>query len=306
MRKLNEVYFAKDGEYGLTETQASHLCALAAQIKEEHEATLNNVNFVNTEMSIVGEQGEHVVDAGYTDLSIIEKALAKVSSMNAFISWFAEARKELESYRAEQTRYNLAEWCENMGKKYPDNPTNHVNDVEMSTYEDIVKEMSIKDRQTYLALEAKSAVYGKFIHPRNPMEIARNKMHKVAKAPYSKEGSGRDTLIYHYIPSVSMVDVDDLFNKLQAEYRETEQKLNHMKSDLRKKLTARNLEENNKKQDALAQFRDDYEKYSQELSQLTAEYNKWLVEENERIAKFRFIVPEKLADTEKYLRTLGK
>jgi hypothetical protein len=257
-------------------------------------------------MSIVGESGEHQTDAGYTDLSIIEEAIAKVSSMNAFISWFAEARKELEEYRAEQTRYNLAEWCENTGKKYPENPTNHVNDITMSTYEDIVREMSIKDRQTYLALEAKSAVYGKFIHPRNPMEIARAKMHKIAKAPYAKEGSGRDTLIYHYTPSVFIGDVDDLYNKLQAEYRETEQQLNHMKADLRKKLTARNLEENNKKQDALAKFRDDYEKYSQELSQLTAEYNKWLVEENERIAKFRFVIPEKLAETEKYLRTLGK
>jgi hypothetical protein len=79
-----------------------------------------------------------------------------------------------------------------------------------------------------------------------------------------------------------------------------------MKSDLRKKLTARNLEENNKKQDALAKFRDDYEKYSQTLSQLTAEYDKWLVEENERIAKFRFAVPEKLAEAEKYLKNLGK
>jgi hypothetical protein len=79
-----------------------------------------------------------------------------------------------------------------------------------------------------------------------------------------------------------------------------------MKSELRKKHTARNLEENNKKQEMLAKFRDDYEKYSQTLSQLTAEYNKWLVEENERIAKFRFVVPEKLAETEKYLRTLGK
>jgi len=306
MRQLNNVYFAKEGEYGLTETQASHLCALAAQIKEQHEATLANVSFVNTTMSIVGESGEHQTDAGYTDLSIIEEAIAKVSSMNAFISWFAEARKELEEYRAEQTRYNLAEWCENTGKKYPENPTNHVNDITMSTYEDIVREMSIKDRQTYLALEAKSAVYGKFIHPRNPMEIARAKMHKIAKAPYAKEGSGRDTLIYHYIPSVSIAGVDNLYNKLQAEYRETEQQLNHMKADLRKKLTARNLEENNKKQDALAKFRDDYEKYSQELSQLTAEYNKWLVEENERIAKFRFVIPEKLAETEKYLRTLGK
>jgi hypothetical protein len=193
-----------------------------------------------------------------------------------------------------------------MGKEYPEAPTNHVSDITMSSLNDIINEMSIKDRQIYLALEAKSAVYGKFIHPRNPMEIARTKMHKIAKAPYAKEGSGRDTLIYHYTPSVFVGDVDDLYNKLQAEYRETEQQLNHMKSDLRKKLTARNIEENNKKQDALAKFRDDYEKYSQTLSQLTAEYNKWLVEENERIAKFRFVVPEKLAETEKYLKTLGK
>lgn len=306
MRQLNNVYFAKDGEYGLTETQASHLCALAAQIKEQHEATLANVSFVNTEMSVVGENGVHVVDAGYTDLSIIEQAIAKISSMNAFISWFAEARKELEDYRVARTRYDLADWCEEMGKEYPETPTNHVSDITMSSLNDIINEMSIKDRQTYLALEAKSAVYGKFIHPRNPMEIARTKMHKIAKAPYAKEGSGRDTLIYHYTPSVFVGDVDDLYNKLQAEYRETEQQLNHMKSDLRKKLTARNLEENNKKQDALAKFRDDYEKHSQQLSQLTAEYNKWLTEENERIAKFRFVVPEKLAETEKYLRTLGK
>lgn len=306
MRKLNEVYFAKEGEYGLTETQASHLCALAAQIKEQHEATLANVSFVNTTMSIVGESGEHQTDAGYTDLSIIEDAIAKISSMNAFISWFAEARKELEEYRAARTRYDLVDWCEEMGKEYPENPTNHVNDITMSSLDDIINEMSIKDRQIYLALEAKSAVYGKFIHPRNPMEMARTKMHKIAKAPYAKEGSGRDTLIYHYTPSVSIASVDNLYNKLQAEYRETEQQLNHMKSDLRKKLTARNLEENNKKQDALAKFRDDYEKYGQKVSQLTAEYNKWLVEENERIAKFRFVVPEKLAETEKYLRTLGK
>ena len=306
MRKLNEVFFAKDGEYGLTETQASHLCALAAQIKEQHEATLQNVSFVNTTMSIVGEQGEHRTDAGYTDLQIIEEAISKVSSMNAFISWFAEARKELEEYRAARTKYDLAGWCEEVGKKYPDSPENHISEVTMSTLEDIVNEMSIKDRQTYLALEAKSAVYGKFIHPRNPMELARNKMHRIAKAPYATQGSGRDTLIYHYEPSVNIESVDDLYNKLQAEYRTTEQQLNHMKSDLRKKLDARNIEENNKKQEKIAEYRKAYDDYHNELSQLTAEYNEWLTKENARIAAFRFVVPEKLAETEKYLKNLGK
>lgn len=306
MRQLNTVYFAKEGEYGLTETQASHLCALAAQIKSQHEATLQNVSFIDTTLSIVGKEGEHQIGAGYTDLSVIEEALKIVSKMNAFISWFAEARKELEEYRTERIRYNLEEWCEEVGKEYPEIPSNHVSEITMSTLDDIIKEMDIKDRQTYLALEAKSAAYGKFIHPTTPLYVARNEMHKILKAPYDTKGSGQDTLIYHYKPSIFSDEVDQLYNKLQAEYRDNAQKLNHMKSDLKKKLDARNIEENNKKQDALAKFRDDYEKYHQILSQLTAEYNKWLTEENARIAKFRFVVPEKLAETEKYLKNLGK
>jgi len=306
MRKVKEMYFAREGEYGLTETQASHLCALANQVKEQYEATLANVDFINTTLSIVGQEGEHTTSEGFTDLDEIETAIAEVSRMNAFIAWFAEARKELEDYRSCQTRYDTYEWAEKMGKEIPESPTAHYSDVKMSTLEDVIAEMDIKDRQMYLALEAKSAVYGKFIHPRNPFEVARNKMHKIVKAPYATQGSGRDTLIYHYEPSIGVEEVDELFNKLQAEYRETEQQLNHMKSMLRKTLDTRNLEENAKKQELIQQYKRDTQDYQNAMAELTAEYNNWLTEENARIAKFRFRVPEKLADIEKYLKNLGK
>lgn len=306
MRQLNTIYFAKEGEYGLTETQASHLCALANQVKEQHEATLANVNFINTTLSIVGQEGEHTTDAGFDSLHEIETAIAEISRMNAFIAWFAEARKELEEYRDERTKYDVYGWAEEMGIEMPDAPKSRYNEIKMSTLQDIINEMSIKDRQMYLALEAKSAVYGKFIHPRNPFEVARNKMHKVVKAPYATQGSGRDTLIYHYEPSIDVEKVDNLYNKLQAEYRETEQQLNHMKSTLRKTLDTRNLEENNKKQELIQQYKRENQEYADKMSEITAKYNAWLTEENARIAKFRFAVPEKLADIEKYLKNLGK
>lgn len=306
MRQLNTIYFAKEGEYGLTETQASHLCALANQVKEQHEATLANVNFINTTLSIVGQEGEHKTDAGFDSLSEIETAIAEISRMNAFIAWFAEARKELEEYRDERTKYDVYAWAEEMGIEMPDAPKSRYNEIKMSTLQDIINEMSIKDRQMYLALEAKSAVYGKFIHPRNPFEVARNKMHKVVKAPYATQGSGRDTLIYHYEPSIDVEKVDNLYNKLQAEYRETEQQLNHMKSLLRKTLDTKNLEENNKKQELIQQYKRENQEYADKMSEITAKYNAWLTEENARIAHFRFAVPEKLSDIEKYLKNLGK
>ena len=120
MRQLNAIYFAKEGEYGLTETQASHLCALANQVKEQHEATLANVNFINTTLSIVGQEGEHTTDAGFDSLSEIETAIAEISRMNAFIAWFAEARKELEEYRDERTKYDVYAWAEEIGIDWMD------------------------------------------------------------------------------------------------------------------------------------------------------------------------------------------
>lgn len=308
MRKLNEIYFVKEGNPGLTETSASHLCALANQVKAQHEATLANINFVNTTVSIVGSKEDLITEAGIVsaDVKEIETALAQVSRMNAFIAWFAEARKELENYRAERTAYNLAGWCEMVGKEYPDAPKNRVLEVKMSTLEDIINEMNTKERQEYLALEAKSAVFGNFIHPNQPFEKARKKVHRIAKAGYSAEGSGRDTLVYHYVPSMQPSDVDSLFVKLQAEYRTTEQQLNHMKSDLRKTLDARNIEETNKKQELLEEYRNASQEYHNKLQKLTAEYNNWLTEENARIAKLRFCIPEKLKDTYEFLNKLGK
>lgn len=302
------VFFAKEGEKGLNETSASHLCALASQVKAQDESTVENIRFVDTTLSIVGQKGEHITDTGYKPegLNELQDILARIAKMNAFISWFAEARKALECYKTLRLQTEIQEWAEMMGKTIPESPKDTSEEVTTSTLEDIMNEMSIKDRQTYLSLEAKSAVYGKFIHPKQPFETARANLHRIVNSPYMTTGSGRDTLIYHFEPSVPTKQVDDMFNKLQAEYRRTEQSLNHMKSDLRKKIDVRLTEENNERRIRLQKFNEENQQYQDKMSNLTLEYNQWLVEEQTRLSKIKLVIPDDLLDTKNWLESLAK
>jgi hypothetical protein len=223
--------------------------------------------------------------------------------MNAFISWFAEAREELEQIRRKINSMTIYEWAKQEGIKIPEEPE-YCDEVKNSQLYDIIKEMNIKDRQMYLALEAKSAVYGKFIHPDNPMDVARKKLHEAVSKPYLVEGRGRDTIVYHQIPSIESSLVDGEFNKLQAEYRKVEQQLNHMKSDLRKKLDIRNTEENNERNLRLQKYKEERAAYDQRMQELTLQFGQWIIDEKARISKIKFIVPENLKEIFIYLNSL--
>lgn len=302
------VFFAKDGEKGLNETSASHLCAFASQVKAQDESTIENIRFVDTTLSIVGQEGEHITDTGYKPegLNELQEILSRIAKMNAFISWFAEARKALENYKENQINLDIHEWAQMLGKVFPECPKDTSQEVTTSTLEDIIDEMTVKDRQIYLALEAKSAVYGKFIHPKQPFETARANLHRIVNSPYMTTGSGRDTLIYHFEPSVPTDQVDNMFNKLQAEYRKTEQSLNRMKSDLRRKLETRLTEENNERRLRQQKFNEENQQYQDKMKMLTLEYNQWLVEEQTRLSKIKLVIPDDLLATKDWLESLAK
>jgi hypothetical protein len=304
MKELNPVFFAKEGEKSLTETSAAHLCALANQIKASDESMLNNISFVNTEMNIVGAAGSSMlteVGISEDDLIKVSEALERVSDMNAFIAWFAEARKNLEDYKEHRMDMDINEWAEEKGIDLPTHPTNRSSNVRLSTLQDVINNMNIKDRLTYLSLEAKAAVFGKFIHPDRPMELARKAMHEVYNKPYATVGQGRDTLIYHYIASINPKKVDEQFNQLQRDYRSVEQSLNHIKSDLRKKLQELNIKENNEKRNLNREYEVAVDEYNKIVNEYCLQYNEWKQEEQARLSKIKFAIPNALAKTVEYL-----
>ena len=303
--EYNSVFFAKEGEKGLNETSASHLCALASQVKAHHESVLKNVSFVDSFIDVVGSDANpKQTNTGMKSIEEIDTAISMISKMNAFISWFAEARELLEKIRKKVDGTTVYSWIEASGIEKPEKPELTSDEVENSTLNDIINELSIKDRQMYLALEAKASVYGKFIHPDQPMDKARNRMHEIVSKPYVSDGRGRDTIIYHHVPSIDTNLVDAEFNKLQAEYRKIEQQLNHMKYDLRKKLSIRNTEENNERNLRLQKYREELAAYNNRMHELTLQHNQWMLDENTKISKIKFVIPDNLKETYTYLENL--
>ena len=306
--EYNSVFFAKEGEKGLNETSASHLCALASQVKAHHESVLKNVSFVDSFIDVVGSDASpKQTNTGMKSIEEIDTAISMISKMNAFISWFAEARELLEKIRKKVDGTTVYSWMEASGIEKPEKPEKPEltsDEVENSTLNDIINELSIKDRQMYLALEAKASVYGKFIHPDQPMDKARNRMHEIVSKPYVSDGRGRDTIIYHHVPSIDTNLVDVEFNKLQAEYRKIEQQLNHMKYDLRKKLSIRNTEENNERNLRLQKYREELAAYNNRMHELTLQHNQWMLDENTKISKIKFVIPDNLKETYTYLESL--
>jgi len=303
--EYNSVFFAKEGEKGLNETSASHLCALASQIKAHYESVLKNVSFVDSFIDVVGSDANpKQTNTGMKSIDEIDLAIKEIGKMNAFISWFAEARELLEKIRRTVNGVNIYSWMEAQGIEKPEEPVLKSSEVKSSTLSDIIDELSVKDRQMYLALEAKASVYGKFIHPDQPMDRARARMHEIVSKPYVSDGRGRDTLIYHHVPSIDTKLVDTEFNKLQAEYRKIEQQLNHMKSDLRKKLDIRNTEENNERNLRLQTYKEERAAYDNKMHELTLQYNQWMLDENAKISKIKFIVPDNLKEVYTYLESL--
>ena len=303
--EYNSVFFAKEGEKGLNETSASHLCALASQIKAHYESVLKNVSFVDSFIDVVGsDANSKQTNTGMKSIDEIDVAIKEIGRMNAFISWFAEARELLVKIRRIVNGTTLNTWIKDQEIEYPEEPLFKLNEGRSSTLNDIIDELSVKDRQMYLALEAKASVYGKFIHPDQPMDKARNRMHEIVSKPYVSDGHGRDTIIHHHVPSIDTELVDAEFNKLQAEYRKIEQQLNHMKSDLRRKLDIRNTEENNERNICLRKYREEHAAYDNKMRELTLQYNQWMLDENAKISKIKFVIPDNLKETYNYLESL--
>lgn len=301
--EYKSVFFAPEGAKGLSETSANHLCAVAAHLRDQHAAVLENVNFINSFIDVVGSNAESKpTKIGMTELTSIDIAIKEIGRMNAFISWFAEGRSKLEELKNYIEDLQLDEWLELQGIEKPNKPVLTTSEVKVSTMQDIINEMSIKDRQIYLALEAQASVYGKFVHAKQPMDRARTALHNVISQPYTNSGLGRDTIITYSVPSIDPEEVDKEFNKLQYEYRQIEQKLNHMKVDIRKKLTLRNTEENNERRLRMLEYNKKREVYDSRMQELTLQFGQWVLEEKTRLSKIKLAIPEGLVETYNFLQ----
>lgn len=303
--KLNSIFVAKEGEYGLTRTQAQHLCALASHLKAQSESTLKATRFYGETISLIGSSSKNIAKRGMTDLDALKKALDTVSSMNAFIAWFREADTNFEDELSFWRNLTVSSYAKEFGivrGEYPERPIK----AKVFTTSDAINALDVKNRELYLALEAKAAAFGKYIQEGDTLDKARKDFYDKLLNPSEVDEDGRDTIIHEFAPSLEPQVLDNFYNELQFAYRKTEQQLNHMKSDLRAWVQARNYEASREYEKKMQEYTRQTKLLDAENDELVSKANTWKDENIARVSSLRIRVPEALAATEKILRELGK
>ena len=288
---VNSIYL---GEKGITSTSANFLANLAKEIIRDTEQKLRKLRLYNTNVELINGD-KKTLQYNTVELESLETMLNRISSMYSFCAWIREAIKAKEALAEKASRYNIFDYGRDYGVEVPERP----DDPKEVTVQDIIDEMSIKERNRYLTIETFAATFGKYIHPDGAIAQAREIFQEKMAEPTYISGNGRDMVIYTYNSSNSIDDVEDTFIALQGKQREYEKQLNALKFKLREEVNKRNSQ-------AQAEFQLAYTEFRSQYAIVNAEAEKVRIKLMEDVSKLRIVIPDDLVDTYNYLETLVK
>ena len=279
----NNVFFS---ENGLTSTSANHVANLAKEYVQNIEKDLSNTSFINISVSIIDSNNDVTISIGKdaTFLELIENKLNKISAAKSLIAWLREALKAKEKLQQELNQLSLYDWIKT--EKNETVPVYPERDDYM-TEDDYYASLNIKDRNRYYMLETQAAIYGKYIHPSGAFSKAREELSDKLNKPHEVKEDGRDTIIYNYNPSVEQSKVEDLFFKLQKDYRQVQAQLNGMKHECELALSENRISIDNA-------YKEELEKYNQTINKYNVEYNLWTKKKSQEYASLKIAIPDNL------------
>lgn len=282
---------------GLTSTSANHIANLAKEYVQAQSQELENVEFFNSYLTIIGSDKQQRVQRGWDKQQIegIAERLRKISLANSLIAWLREAIKTRAQMLSDTRDMSIEEYCKQNEKTLPTKPEL----AHSMTREEYLATLSIKDRARILSLEAKAAAFGKFIHPDGHLSDARKAYMKIICQEAEIDGNGRDTLLYRHEPSVELSDLEACFFALQAEYRKAQAELNGYAHNIEEALR----EDEEQKQ---GDFNIKKADYFAEMAKLEKEFIAHKDQEQRRIAQLKITIPNDLKEIYEIVSNLGK
>ena len=271
------------GENGLTSTSANTIANRLKHLYEATESELNSVNFVQVKFGLIGtsEEDYSLAKDAAKNCAVEEYAqkLELIAECKSFIAFLREAIKAKDKLSQEVETYMSKELFELKSPKL-DSPI---------TEEDVLAEMSVKDREHYLSLETRAAVYGKFIHPGNPLDRAIKGIEKALANPRSVEYNGANTIIEVQVPTVSVETANSVYVALQNEHRKAESELNGIKHTIDEKNKADARAKGERWENAL-------KAYESERSILTAKDAEVRYARRKEIQALKIVIPNRFTE----------
>lgn len=292
----DDLFFNTDGK-GLTSTSANYLANLAKEMIRENELFLEGMTFYSTSVKALSMETENLLDGGYsaTDLATVADRLRRISEAKALIAWLREAVKAKESLLVGIEELSDAEYAELVGIAMPEAPEEEYPMTEREYWASLTPE----ERSRYYSLEALAATLGKAIHPGGSFADSRNELLEKGRKPFVLEGSGVEATLYKYTATVENWEVEDVYFRLQKQYRDAQSRLNEMKHACEKALTDSRIATAAKNNAAMRAYRE-------ECSALSEKCREYILRRGKEIASWRILIPENLTEIYELVSELGK
>lgn len=279
------------GENGLTSTSANHIANVAKESYQFIEQEIENIGFINQYINLIGSSTIDQVAIGTKSLQDINDKLDRIAKMKALIAWLREAIKAKENLTQEVSSMT----CADFGIELPEAP-------EKPTYidaNDVIASWDIKKRNRYYYLEAHCATLGSYIHPKGNYNIAREEMYRKLAKPKLVSGTGRDTVVYSFEPSIPVKDVEDKFMELQNLHRSCQAELNSMKHEIQTAIDDDKMNKN-------VQYQKDYSAYSIKKNEAMNKLQIYVNAKYEDVKRFKIVIPDSLKPIYEEVSALGK
>ena len=276
-----KVFFA---EKGITSTSANHVSNKGKELLKSEQAILDNINFVNTKMSLLyGGNCKTITNGMKPDDSFesMHKTIAKIANLNAMSAWIHEAIKAKTEILEYVQSLSIDKWAKDQNIELPNAP-----DKEFPiTESDVIGTWDVAKRNKYYVYESYCSLVGKFIHPNGAFYEAKEHMNNALQNPNIVEGSGRDAIIYSYEPSMLVSDVNGEYNWLSTELRHKEAEFNKMKQEIVDAITEDKLAKAQK-------FDDAHAKYIDAMESIRNKFDMWKTKTVKEISALKIYLPQ--------------
>ena len=290
--KKDEIFF---GTEGLTSTSANHIANMAKEYILNLESEIDNIRFYTTKITIIGTDKENILSKGLTDISFIPKYLKEIAKAKSLIAWLREGIKAKENLLREIEMFTSEDYAEKFNIPIPQFPKKK----SVLTEDEYYSQLSLKERNEYYSLETEAAVIGKVIHNKGSIAKERSKYLLILQNPNNIEGTGRDTIIKSYEPTISQTQIEKVFFELQKRHREVQARLNAIKNKCQQAI-------NEDRMRSLSEYDKEVAEYKAKTKELEVQCQKYRQEQTMIISRYKIVIPNSLIDIYNTINSLGK
>lgn len=294
--KKDYIFFEKYGDNPtLTSTSANHIANMAKEYILNLESEIDNIRFYTTKITIIGTDKENILSKGLTDISFIPKYLKEIAKAKSLIAWLREGIKAKENLLREIEMFTSEDYAEKFNIPIPQFPKKK----SVLTEDEYYSQLSLKERNEYYSLETEVAVIGKAIHNRGSIAKERSKYLLILQNPNNIEGTGRDTIIKSYEPTISQTQIEKVFFELQKRHREVQARLNAIKNKCQQAI-------NEDRMRSLSEYDKEVAEYKAKTKELEVQCQKYRQEQTMIISRYKIVIPNSLIDIYNTINSLGK